>query len=78
MKVDVKPIKYVGNGEAVVELNTGQRVDIFVEEADEYSVSLEDITGAIGSWLEQDTSDIPVEAVELLQKAYSLCAKLLE
>lgn len=74
MQINVKPIEYLGNGEAVVELNTGQRVDIFVEEPDESAVYPEDITGIIGSWLERDTSDIPVEVVKLLQEAYSLCS----
>lgn len=78
MKINVELIEYLGQGEAVVELNTGKQVDIFWNPYDEEALFLEDVTGTLGEWLEKDTSDIPSEAVKLIQKAYSLCAKALE
>ena len=77
MKINVSLIEYLGQGEAVVELNTGQQVDIFWSPYDEELLFIEDVTGTIGEWLEKDTSDIPSEAVKLLHQAYRICAEKL-
>lgn len=39
---------------------------------------LDDVTGTLGEWLEMDTSEIPVEAINLLQGAYNICVKSFE
>lgn len=79
MKIDVKPIEYLGNGEAVVELNTGQQVEIFYDPSEKGSdwLPVEEVTGVIGEWLARDTSDVPNEAIKFLKKAYDLCAEVL-
>ena len=85
MKIDVKLIKYLGEGEAAVELNTGKVVDIFYspyaddsDQATDKALYIDDITGTIGQWLDMDTSDIPTEAIKHLQQVYNICAKELE
>ena len=84
MKIDVKPVKYLGNGEATVELNTGEVVGIFYDpnndddQSTDETLYIDDITGTIGQWLDMDTSEIPPETIKYLQKAYDICAKELE
>lgn len=85
MKIDVKLVEYLGNGEATVELNTGEVVDIFYDpytddndQSTDETLYIDDITGTIGQWLDMDTSEIPPEAIKYLQKAYDICAKELE
>lgn len=38
-----------------------------------YSPAIEDVTGTLGELLSGDLSDIPEDAVELIQKAYMIC-----
>lgn len=85
MKIDVKLIEYLGEGEAAVELNTGKVVDIFYDpytddndQATDKALYIDDITGTIGQWLDMDTSEIPPEVIKHLQKAYDICVKELE
>ncbi len=40
-------------------------------------VMVEDVTGTLGEWFDRDTSDIPQEALALLQQAYRICADAL-
>lgn len=74
MKVDAAFVEYLGNGEALVQLNTGQLVEVFCDEH-EHELTPEEVTGTLGAWLEQDTSSIPADAVSLLQKVYDMCKK---
>ena len=85
MKIDVKLVEYLGNGEATVELNTGKVVDIFYDpyaddndQSTDETLYIDDITGTIGPWLDMDTSEIPPDAIKHLKKAYDICAKELE
>lgn len=77
MKIDVEFVEYLGSGEAVVELNTGSQVVIFWNPSGSNTLLPEDVTGVLGGWLEQDTSEIPNEAMQLLQQAYAICTKLM-
>ena len=84
MKIDVKLVKYLENGEATVELNTGKVVDIFYDPNNDDSESeidtlfVDDVTGTVGEWLDMDSSDIPPEAMKHLREAYNICCKEFE
>lgn len=41
-------------------------------------VSVDEITGTIGEWLDRDIDEIPPKAILLLQEAYDICAKEFE
>ena len=78
MKIDVEFVEYLGSGEAVVELNTGSQVEIFWNPSKSNTLLPEDVTGVLGDWLEQDTSEIPNEAMQLLQQVYAICTKFMD
>lgn len=58
------------------EENAARILNIIDELADEKSdtVYIEEITGTVGKWLSGDFSDIPIEAMRHLEKAYEICA----